>query len=114
MPQDSLPVTTYQLSNIHHAVEIATTLSRSWFRGHDTMVGELTPRIFRPEYNDELYTFFRPGLELEMIESFKADAPALAEQPVPSETDRLGWLYLMQHYLAPTRLLDWTENLLVA
>jgi len=107
-------VTTYRLSTIHHVVEIATTLARSWFRGHSRVIGELTPRVFRPEFDDDMLRTFRPALELEMIESFKADAPALAEGPTPPETDRLGWLYLMQHYRAPTRLLDWTGNALMA
>jgi hypothetical protein len=33
---------------------------------------------------------------------------------VPSETDTLEWLALMQHYGAPTRLLDFTESFWIA
>lgn len=33
---------------------------------------------------------------------------------VPAETDTLEWLALMQHYGAPTRLLDFTESFWIA
>jgi FRG domain len=107
-------VQTYTLANIGDAVEVATTLSQSWFRGHSRMHGTLTPSIFRPAFHDAVLRTVRPALEMEMIYSFKRDAPTLSREPLPDMSDELGWLYVMQHYGAPTRLLDWTENLLVA
>jgi hypothetical protein len=104
-----------RITNIQHVVEIATTLTQSWFRGHDRAFGELTPRIFRPPFSDEAYRQFRPDIELEFIEEFKRDAPTLAVgYPLPPDDDHLGWLYLMRHYGAPTRLLDWTKSALIA
>ena len=89
---------TYVLTSIEHAVRIATTLSESWFRGHDRDFNELTPRIFRPPYS-EPYLEFRPDIELEFTEVFRRDSPSLAVGHwLPSDDDYLGWLYLMQHY----------------
>lgn len=106
--------TTYRLPTIQDAVAISTILSRSWFRGHSRAVDQLTPRVYRPDFRDEIVEAFRPQIELETIEAFKRDAATLSDHAIPSDDDHLGWLCLMQHYKTPTRLLDWTENALIA
>lgn len=103
---------TYTLAKIEHAVELGTTLSRSWFRGHSKIYSELTPKNFRPEYEHELYKALMPNAEFSIIENFKRKAPALKSN-LPENEDRISWLYLMQLYGAPTRLLDWTKSVLV-
>lgn len=107
-------ITTYELHTAEQAVTVGTTLTRSWFRGHASVCGELAPRIFRGEFEDEFTRALRPALEMEVIEAFRREAPTKVEAPLPQEDDVLGWLYLMQHYRTPTRLLDWTQNILVA
>ena len=91
--------TTYTLTCIQHVVEIATTLSESWFRGHACVFNNLTPKIFREPFSGRVHRTFRPAIELDFIETFKRDSPTLAVGHwLPSDEDDLGWLYLMQHY----------------
>ena len=104
---------TFRIETIRHAVDVGTTLSRSWFRGHTRVCNELTPRVFRPPYNNDIVRDFRGDLEFSIIESFKRQAPALALD-LPPYDDPVSWLFLMQHHGLPTRLLDWSESVLVA
>ena len=104
---------TYTLTTIEHAVEIATTLSGSWFRGHARIYGELTPKVFRQQEVWEVIRDWRPDIEFSLIEAFKRGAPVLAAN-TPNYNDHIAWLFLMQHHGTPTRLLDWTESALVA
>ena len=106
--------TTFRLESLNDALAIATTLTKSWFRGHSKAVGLLVPRLFRPEFRDPILLAFRPEFELSTIENFKRHAAMVSDRSVPSDDDRFGWLCLMQHYRTPTRMLDWTENALVA
>jgi hypothetical protein len=105
---------TYKLASLNQGLRIATTLSKSWFRGHSKMISSLTPKIFRHEYRTAFHKMFDRDVELPTILAFKRHASLLTELRLPADDDHLGWLSVMQHYKAPTRLLDWTENLLVA
>jgi hypothetical protein len=79
------------------------TYFEPWFRGQINADWDLEPSIFRLDLlGDE------DGLRGE----FERRAPQHMTESPPK--DYWGWYFLMQHYGAPTRLLDWTDSALVA
>jgi hypothetical protein len=64
--------------------------------------------------NVELGAPASPLLEHTILSRFKRQARNYGLDYVPAEEDALGWLSLLQHYGAPTRLLDWTRSPFVA
>lgn len=75
-----------------------------WFRGHMDVTWGLVPGIYR---NDDF-----KGREANMRASFKRQGSLLITERLPASD--WEWYFLMQHYGAPTRLLDWSDGALIA
>ena len=104
------------LSDLSHVVLAAREANElfeetTWWRGHANAEWRLQAQIYRenPENRDRL-----SDAETALIGHFVSRAPSRSHRPCPAADDYFGWLFLAQHYGLPTRLLDWTENPLVA
>ena len=85
--------------------------SKVWFRGLKDKDYQMLPSLGRSPLNVDYETIY--------LSKFKSKAiPYLGFLPAYPFSEGLqsywSWLFLMQHYGVPTRLMDWSEDALVA
>lgn len=102
VPEIVAPPTITSITDLLNALRERPSDDIVWFRGHTDAGWNLLPSIARPprSINAELTVFKR----------FQQNAYSFLTFPPSSEWE---WLFLMQHYGSPTRLLDWTESPLI-
>lgn len=87
-----------------HLQDVAGSFKDVWFRGQPDYEFKLRPGLFRE--GSEC------GVNINGSEMFHEFQRRYPDQSVSHKTT-FEWLTLMQHYGLPTRLLDWSSNLLV-
>lgn len=83
-----------------------------YFRGQADASWELSTSLYRALRSRDRIDGIT-NTEYWMLRDFKRGASRYLSS-VPEEDDYIGWLSLMQHHGAPTRLLDFTESFYVA
>lgn len=92
------------ISKVMKDYEDWNTSTFPWFRGEPNInKSPLLPRLYRESHNENL-----------LLQHFRMKAPSMGLINIPPRSHTDQWLFLAQHVGLPTRLLDWTEGLLVA
>lgn len=89
----------------------AKTPGPLWYRGCGMDKHELTPSLYRHKGSKTIEDFMQ--IEKQLIARFKQRSIPFHSRSL-TDTDQWEWLFLMQHYGVPTRLLDWSESPLIA
>jgi len=100
-------------SNIYNPKMLDEHMSCYFFRGQADSEWGLVPTLYRLLKGFDIKDAL--NLEYDSIIHFKRKTRGLLDlRLIPEEHEIAEWLGLMQHYGAPTRMLDWTVSCVVA
>jgi hypothetical protein len=92
-----------RVEEVSHAWAGLKITTQPWFRGQTNAGWRLIPGLYRSRVGGYW--------ERELVRDFRLHSHLLLQR---TPNNYLEWLFLMQHYGMPTRLLDWTESYLSA
>ncbi|MFQ5585315.1 MAG: FRG domain-containing protein [Thermodesulfobacteriota bacterium] len=101
---------TYNVSHLTDFYKAIENISKRfggihlWYRGHSAEIWDLVPSLYHRSKAPD---------ENALAVLFRSKAKVRYER-CPANNNYPAWLFLMQHYRLPTRLMDWTESPLVA
>ncbi len=119
------------VNSVAEYIDLISNLTNSnglsfWYRGHESANFSLLPSVLRDitphrDWKGEKITSGLPprssgytlkGISFEaMLDDFKRRAIGFLDHEPKNDFE---WMFIMQHYGVPTRLLDWSTNALVA
>jgi hypothetical protein len=88
---------------------VSSPTTTLWFRGIGNASHRLIPSLYRHPTKTDVKDLIE--LEFDILNRFRHRSIPFQQRPLTTDWEHL---FFMQHYGVPTRLLDWSENLLVA
>jgi hypothetical protein len=107
-------LTTHIITNLPDYAKVVndfrvTTKQTPWYRGVGNATYTLTPTVYRHPTTTNVKELVE--LEFDLLNRFKQRSIPFQSRPLTEDWEHL---FFMQHYGVPTRLLDWSENSMVA